>query len=136
MHLRYFVLIAALALPSAPAIARDEFDPMPRASLAGGCMANLGRALACLEDRVVNPIGEATAASGIESDWKVQTGISLFVAGNALTFSFPMWAMLGADVTIVTGVIIAGEVIEAAGILLMGDEAFDQLKTRFHEWRT
>jgi hypothetical protein len=101
----------------------------------GGCMANLGRALACLEDRFGDP-NEVSTSPEVPSNWKIPAGISLFVAGNALAFSFPVWALLGADVTTVTSVIIAGEVIEVVGILIMGDEAFDQLMARLREWRT
>jgi hypothetical protein len=129
MHIRYLVVAMFLILLPCQLIAAEE----RRAGGAGECLTNLGRALACLEDRFADP-SEVGAHSDAASDWKIHAGISLFVAGNALTFSFPAWAVLGADVTLITGVIIAGEVIEVAGIFIMGDAAFEQLKAHLREW--
>jgi hypothetical protein len=61
-------------------------------------------------------------------DWGYEAGATLFVVGNTVTFSFPIWAALGADVYTVTGVIIAGEMIEVVGIYMLGEEAFHDLK--------
>ena len=130
MLVKSLVILTLLML--SPWQARAEAISRPSA---GGCMANLGRALECLEDRFQDP-DEIAASSEAPSNWKIPAGITLFVAGNALAFSFPVWALLGADVTTVTSVIIAGEVIEVVGILIMGDEAFDQLMARLREWRT
>jgi hypothetical protein len=69
-----------------------------------------------------------SAVSTVRNDWGYQAGATLFVVGNAVTFSFPLWAALGADVYTVTGVIIAGEAIEVVGIYMLGEEAFHDLK--------
>jgi hypothetical protein len=66
--------------------------------------------------------------SAVRSDWGYQAGATLFIVGNVVTFSFPLWAALGADVYTVTGVIIAGEAIEVVGIYVLGEEAFHDLK--------
>jgi hypothetical protein len=83
----------------------------------------------------------------LRPDWGYKAGATLFVAGNMITFSFPIWAALGADVVAVTGVIITGEIVEVVGIYLMGEEAFhqvrgrlggvmNQLRDRFDRWRS
>ena len=130
MLVKSLVIVMLLMLPPWQALAEEVARP-----IAGGCFANLGRALACLEDRFEKPDEVSSRPEAPPSDWKIPAGISLFVAGNALAFSFPVWAVFGADITTVTSVIIAGEVIEVAGILIMGDEAFDQLMARLREWR-
>ena len=70
----------------------------------------------------------AELESAVRSDWGYQAGATLFIVGNAVTFSFPLWAALGADVYTVTAVIIAGEAIEIVGIYVLGEEAFHDLK--------
>ena len=70
----------------------------------------------------------ADLKSTVRNDWGYQAGATLFVVGNVVTFSFPLWAALGADVYTVTGVIIAGEAIEVVGIYMLGEEAFHDLK--------
>jgi hypothetical protein len=69
-----------------------------------------------------------SAVSTVPGDWGYKAGATLFVVGNVVTFSFPLWAALGADVYTVTGVIIAGEAIEVVGIYVLGEEAFHDLK--------
>lgn len=69
-----------------------------------------------------------SAVSTVRDDWGYEAGATLFLVGNAVTFSFPLWAALGADVYTVTGVIIAGEAIEVVGIYMLGEEAFHDLK--------
>jgi hypothetical protein len=64
----------------------------------------------------------------VRSDWGYKAGATLFVVGNVVTFSFPLWAALGADVYTVAGVVIAGEAIEVVGIYMLGEEAFHDLK--------
>jgi hypothetical protein len=66
--------------------------------------------------------------SALGSDWGYKVGATLFIVGNAITFSFPLWAALGADVYTVTAVIIVGEAIDVVGIYVLGDEAFQDLK--------
>ena len=46
----------------------------------------------------------ADLKSAVRSDWGYKVGATLFVVGNVITFSFPLWAALGADVYSVTGV--------------------------------
>ena len=62
----------------------------------------------------------------------------LFIAGNAITFSFPLWAALGADAYTVIAVIIVGEAIDILGIYVLGEEAFHDLKETLremaHQW--
>lgn len=72
-----------------------------------------------------------SAVASVRDDWGYQTGLTLFVAGNALTFSFPLLAALGADVFTITSVIITGEVVEVVGIFLLGEEALHDLRRTF-----
>jgi hypothetical protein len=80
-------------------------------------------------------------------EWRYRAGATLFVVGNMLAFSFPVWAAMGADAVVITGVIITGELIEVAGIYLLGEEAFhqvkgklgqmvDRLRSEFEDFRT
>ena len=70
-----------------------------------------------------------STVSTVRNDWGYyQAGATLFVVGNLVTFSFPIWAAIGADVYTVTGVIVAGEAIEVVGIYMLGEEAFHDLK--------
>jgi hypothetical protein len=69
-----------------------------------------------------------STVSTVRRDWGYQAGAALFVIGNVVAFSFPVWAALGADVYTVTGVIVAGEAIEVVGIYMLGAEAFQDLK--------
>ena len=133
MRIRFLVLIAILALLPRHTVAADD------AGSPGACLGNLGRALACLEHELeAGMYAVAVEAPGptAATDWKYPVGIGLFIAGNAIAFSFPVWAMLGAEVTTVTGVIIAGEVIEVAGVFIMGEEAFNRLKGSLQDWAT
>ena len=66
--------------------------------------------------------------SAVRSDWGYKTGATLFIVGNVITFSFPLWAALGADAYTVTAVIIVGEAIDVVGIYVLGEEAFQDLK--------
>jgi hypothetical protein len=138
MGIRFLALIAILALLPWHALAGDPIAA-DNAGSPGACLANLGRAVECLEHEVEATMyavaveaPELTAAT----DWKYPVGIGLFIAGNAIAFSFPVWTMLGAEVTTVTGVIIAGEVIEVAGIFIMGEEALNRLKESLRDWTT
>ena len=70
----------------------------------------------------------AELKSAVRSDWGYKAGATLFVVGNAVTFSFPLWAALGADAYTVTAVIIVGEAIDVVGIYVLGEEAFHDLK--------
>jgi hypothetical protein len=138
MRIRFLVLIAISALLPWHAVAGDRIAA-DNAGSPGACLANLGRALACLEhefDARTHVVAVEAPETTATTDWKYPVGLGLFVAGNAIAFSFPVWAMLGADVTTVTGVIIAGEVIEVAGIFIMGEEAFNRLKESLRDWAT
>jgi hypothetical protein len=75
----------------------------------------------------------AELKSAVRSDWGYKTGATLFIVGNAITFSFPLWAALGADVYTVTAVIIVGEAIDVVGIYVLGEEAFHDLKATLRE---
>ncbi len=66
--------------------------------------------------------------SAVRSDWGYKAGATLFIVGNVITFSFPLWAALGADVYTVTAVIIVGEAIDVVGIYVLGEEALHDLK--------
>jgi hypothetical protein len=70
----------------------------------------------------------ADLKSAVRSDWGYKTGATLFIVGNVITFSFPLWAALGADAYTVTAVIIVGEAIDVVGIYVLGEEAFHDLK--------
>ena len=70
----------------------------------------------------------ADLKSAVRSDWGYKTGATLFIVGNVITFSFPLWAALGADVYTVTAVIIVGEAVDVVGIYVLGEEAFHDLK--------
>jgi hypothetical protein len=70
----------------------------------------------------------ADLKAAVRSDWGYKTGAGLFILGNVITFSFPVWAALGADAYTVAAVIIVGEVIDVVGIYVMGEEAFQDLK--------
>jgi hypothetical protein len=76
--------------------------------------------------------------SAVRSDWGYTVGATLFVVGNVITFSFPVWVALGADPYTVAGVIIAGEAIDIVGIYVLGEEAFhdlkDTLREMAHQW--
>ena len=138
MRIRFLALIVILALLPWHAVAGDPIAAY-NAGSPGACVANLGRALACLGHEVDARIYAASVEApepAAATDWKYPVGLGLFFAGNAIAFSFPVWAMLGADVTTVTGVIIAGEVIEVTGIFIMGEEAFNRLKESLHDWAT
>jgi hypothetical protein len=71
--------------------------------------------------------------SVLGNDWGYKVGATLFIVGNAITFSFPLWAALGADVYTVTAVIIVGEAIDVVGIYVLGEEAFHDLRDAFRE---
>jgi hypothetical protein len=75
----------------------------------------------------------ADLRSAIGSDWGYTAGATLFVLGNVITFSFPVWAALGADVYTVTAVIVVGEVVDVVGIYVLGDEAFQDLKGTLYD---
>jgi hypothetical protein len=80
----------------------------------------------------------ADLKSAIRSDWGYTVGATLFIVGNAVTFSFPLWAALGADANTVAAVIIIGEAIDVVGIYVLGEEAFhdlkDTLREMAHQW--
>jgi hypothetical protein len=138
MRIRFLALIAILPLLPWHAVAGDRIAADDAGS-PGACLADLGRTLACLEQEIeATMYAVAVEASGptAPTDWKYPVGLGLFIAGNAIAFSFPVWAMLGAEVTAVTGVIIAGEVIEVTGIFIMGEEAFNRLKESLKNWAT
>lgn len=69
-----------------------------------------------------------------------RSGAVLFVVGNMIAFSFPIWMAMGADVVTITGVIIVGELLEVMGIYLLGEQALHAIKARLAEvvdaWRT
>jgi hypothetical protein len=71
--------------------------------------------------------------SALRSDWGYKVGATLFIVGNAITFSFPIWAALGADAYTVTAVIVVGEAIDVVGIYVLGEEAFHDLKETMRE---
>jgi hypothetical protein len=71
--------------------------------------------------------------SALRSDWGYKVGATLFIVGNAITFSFPIWAALGADAYTVTAVIVVGEAIDVVGIYVLGEEAFHDLKEAMRE---
>ena len=77
----------------------------------------------------------AELKSAVRSDWGYKAGATLFIVGNAITFSFPLWAALGADAYTVTAVIIVGEAIDVVGIYVLGEEAFHDLKETCARWR-
>ena len=74
-----------------------------------------------------------SAVSTVRGDWGYQAGATLFVLGNVVTFSFPLWAALGADAYTVTAVIIVGEAVDVVGIYVLGEEAFHALKETLRE---
>jgi hypothetical protein len=80
----------------------------------------------------------AELKSAVRSDWGYKAGATLFIVGNAITFSFPLWAALGADAYTVTAVIIVGEAVDVVGIYVLGEEAFHDLKETLremaHQW--
>ena len=75
----------------------------------------------------------ADLKSAIRSDWGYKVGATLFIVGNAVTFSFPLWAAFGADTYTITAVIIVGEAIDVVGIYVLGEEAFHDLKKTLRE---
>ncbi len=75
----------------------------------------------------------ADLKSAVRSDWGYKAGATLFIVGNAITFSFPLWAALGADAYTVTAVIIVGEAVDVVGIYVLGEEAFHDLKETLRE---
>jgi hypothetical protein len=75
----------------------------------------------------------ADLKSAVRSDWGYKVGATLFIVGNAITFSFPLWAALGADGYTVTTVILVGEAIDVVGIYVLGEEAFHDLKETLRE---
>jgi hypothetical protein len=107
--------------------------------------------LAALEGNVAEPgVGapdaDEPATSWLRPDWGYKSGATLFVVGNAIAFSFPLWLALGADTITITSVIIAGELIEAVGIYMLGEDALhaikdrliaalDRVHARFEEWK-
>jgi hypothetical protein len=93
-----------------------------------------------------DPNGDATGTSWLRPGWGYKSGATMFVVGNMIAFSFPIWAAMGADAITITGVIITGELIEVAGIFLLGEDALhaikhklagavDELRTRFRHWK-
>lgn len=70
----------------------------------------------------------ADLKAALRSDWGYKAGATLFIVGNVITFSFPIWAALGADAYTVAAVIVVGEAIDVVGIYVLGDEAFQDLK--------
>jgi hypothetical protein len=70
----------------------------------------------------------ADLKAAVRSDWGYKAGATLFIVGNVITFSFPLWVALGADAYTVTAVIIVGEAIDVVGIYVLGEEAFHDLK--------
>jgi hypothetical protein len=75
----------------------------------------------------------ADLKSAVRSDWGYKVGATFFIVGNAITFSFPLWAALGADAYTVTAVIIVGEAVDVVGIYVLGEEAFHDLKETLRE---
>ena len=86
------------------------------------------------------------ATSWLRPGWGYKSGATLFVVGNVVAFSFPLWLAMGADAFTVTSVIIAGELIEAVGIYLLGEralhaikdtlfEAMDEMRSTFRDWK-
>jgi hypothetical protein len=107
-------------------------------------LASADRGTLCQTERVVpwyhpHRAGQAACEwtadlkSAIRSDWGYKVGATLFIVGNAVTFSFPLWAALGADAYTVTAVIIVGEAIDVVGIYVLGEEAFHDLKETLRE---
>lgn len=89
---------------------------------------------------------EESGSSWLRPGWGYKSGATLFVVGNAIAFSFPIWLALGADAFTITSVIIAGELIEVVGIYMLGEDALhlikeqlagavDKLRTRFRHWK-
>jgi hypothetical protein len=92
------------------------------------------------------PGADQPAGSWLRPGWGYKSGATLFVVGNVVAFSFPLWLALGADAITITGVIIAGELIEAVGIFMLGEDALhaikdrlvaavDQMRGTFRDWK-
>lgn len=68
------------------------------------------------------------------SSWRYHIGLTLFIIGNGLCLSAPLLPVLGMNLGIVGGVVVAGEVAATSSIFFLGKEGFKHLKKKLFKF--
>ena len=79
-------------------------------------------------------MSEVQTSDTTPQGWRYRTGLTLFIIGNAIVASSPLLPLLGVNVGIVGGIIVAGEIAATGSIFFLGTEGFKHLKKKLFKF--